>query len=122
MLDILLDCDGDLHITPSGDIYLTQNARQAVRIRLLWFFNEWRFAPGLGVPYFEEVFIKNPNINRLRRIVYEQAKSVDGVIDVRNININIENAARKARFCFDLMLQEETYREEVEIPWGVNMD
>ena len=122
VLDILLDRDGDLHISPIGDIALTCSARQAVRIRLLWFFNEWRFAPNLGVPYFEEVLVKNPNMNRLRRIIYEQAKSVDDVKDVKNIGISIDNATRRARFSFDLSLPEEAFREEVEILWGAYTD
>ena len=118
MLDILLDREGDLSITQSGDISLTQSARQAIRIRLLWFFNEWRFAPGLGVPYFEEVLVKNPNINRIRRIIYNQAKSVEGVQDVRSIDVSVDPSSRRARFSFDVTLSEETYRDEVEIPWG----
>lgn|GEM_PF-3755842 len=66
VFDILLTPDGDLNITENGDIQLPESVRQAIRIRLLWFFSEWRFAPEIGVPYFEDFLIKNLTIaNRL---------------------------------------------------------
>jgi len=122
VLDILLTRDHDLNINEWGDITLTESVRQAVRIRLLWFFEEWRFAPFLGVPYWAEVLIKNPNIGRIRRIIREQCMLVREVQDVRNIIIEINANTRVARFTFDLALNDEIYREEVDIPWGPSTD
>ena len=79
--DILLLKAGDLHITDTGDILLTDSiqknfpttgnlsVRQAVLIRLRWFFAEWRFSPQAGFPYFEEVLIKNPNIPKIKGLL-----------------------------------------------------
>ena len=120
MLDILLTPDGDLNITDHGDIRLTESVRQAIRIRLLWFFAEWRFAPEIGVPYFEDVLIKNPNINRIRRIVRREVMGVREVRDVRNMQVGIDPQSRRFRVAFDAVTNEETYREEVEIPWPEN--
>ena len=117
MLDILLTPDGDLNITDYGDIMLTESVRQAIRIRLLWFFSEWRFAPGLGVPYFEDILIKNPNMNRIRRIIRNEVMSVREVRDVRNLQVVINALSRRAVISFFAVTDEETYHEEVEIPW-----
>ena len=117
MKDILLTADGDLHITEQGDIRLTDSVRQAVRVRLLWFFNEWRFWPDTGVPYFEDILTKNPDIQRIRRIVRDEAMTVDGVIEARDITITIDASARSALIVFFIVVGEETYREEVTIPW-----
>ena len=122
MLDILLTRDGDLSINEWGDIALTESVRQAVRIRLLWFFQEWRYGPDIGVPYFEEVFVKNPNIARIRRIVRDEAMSVQEVQDVTNIVIDINAATREAHIAFDILISGETFREEVLIPWGSYTD
>lgn len=116
MLDILLTPTGDLNITDHGDIQLTESVRQAIRIRLLWFFSEWRFA-SFGIPYFEEVFVKNPNIRRIRAIIRREVMSVREVRDIHNIRININQQNRAARISFTAVTDEETYREEVEIPW-----
>ena len=117
MLDILLTPDGDLNITENGGIQLTESVRQAVRIRLLWFFREWRFAPEFGVPYFEDILIKNPNINRIRAIVRREVLSVREVRDVRDLQIDINANRRIARIAFNAVTSRETYREEVDIPW-----
>ena len=117
MLDILLTPDGDLNITEHGDIQLTESVRQAIRIRLLWFFSEWRFAPELGVPYFEDILIKNPNISRIRSIIRREVMSVREVRDVRDLNIDINAHSRRAVFSFNAVTDEETFREEVVIPW-----
>ena len=42
MIDLKLDVTGDLELSAAGDISATDSIMQAVRIRLLWFFGEWR--------------------------------------------------------------------------------
>ena len=117
MLDILLTPEGDLNITESGDIRLTESVRQAVRIRLLWFFAEWRFAPRLGVPYFEDVLVKNPNIARIRAHVRREVLGVREVRDIRNLRVDVDAGSRRAVISFAAVTDRETYMEEVEIPW-----
>ena len=115
MTDILLTHDGDLSIGDSGDVSLTESVRQAVRIRLLWFLGEWRFAPKFGMPYFEEILVKNPNIERLRRAVRDEVLSVTEVDDVRNVAISADPLTRSAKVTLDIVVGEETYREEVAV-------
>ena len=50
MIDLKLDATGDLELSAAGDISATDSIVQAVRIRLLWFFGEWRLMPSLGFP------------------------------------------------------------------------
>lgn len=118
MFDLLLTRDHDLFISQQGDIMLTQSIRQAIRVRLLWFFQEWRFAPPIGVPYFEEFFTKNPNQVRMRNIIRREVKSVDGVINVTNIRININPVTRLGLITFTASTTEGDYLLEVSIPWG----
>ena len=118
MLDILLTKDGDLSLCENADISLTHSIRQAVRIRLLWFFEEWRFAPPFGVPYFEEVLIKNPNVERIRRRIRDEIRTADGVIDVKNTRVDINPQTRAARISMNITTDIETYFDEVEISWA----
>ena len=115
MKDILLTADGDLHVSESGDIAITDSVRQAARIRLQWFSGEWRFAPAFGVPYYEDILIKKPNIGRIRSIVRDEVLSVVEALDARNIKVDIDAPARTAAIAFDIVTAEETYREEVLI-------
>ena len=54
MLDIMLDADGDIKVSATGDISKTESVRQAVLVRLRWLYSEWRLGPELGFPWFEE--------------------------------------------------------------------
>lgn len=66
MVDIRLDKNGDIDVSAVGDIFITESVRQAVLIRLRWFFGEWRLGPEMGFKWFEEVFVKNPNLVKIR--------------------------------------------------------
>ena len=115
MKDILLTGNGDIYVSETGDIIITDSVKQAVRIRLAWILNEWKYAPGFGLPYFENIFIKNPNIEHIQSIVRDEALSVDGVRDAVNINFSIDKAKRLMHISADIFTDEETYREEVTI-------
>ena len=115
MLDILLTPDGDLNIDERGDISLTDSVRQAVRVRLQWFFSEWRFAPQFGVPYFEEILIKNPNDRRVRAIIRDEVLTVNEVLDARNITVTLDRPTRQAVIALDVVTTEETFRMEVPV-------
>lgn len=117
MLDLKLAKDGDLYISPNGDIALTQSVCQAVRIRLLWFLKEWRLIPQLGFPYFEEVFVKNPSESKIRHYIREEIMSVDEVTDVTQIDFSLNKHTRAAKIRVEFSANGEHYYEEVECNW-----
>lgn len=112
--DIFLTLDGDINITNVGDISLTTSIRQAIIIRLKWFFNEWRFIPQYGIPYFEDILVKNPNTVKIKSIIRKEIMTVDGVIEVRNVDIKIDNK-RNAVLTFEAVSTEEIIKEEIII-------
>jgi hypothetical protein len=115
MTDILLTMDGDLNVNKWGDISLTESVRQAVKIRLQWFLSEWRLGPEYGIPYFQEILIKKPNLQRIRRIIRQHVRNVDEVIDTRNIKIDFSKQNRRAVVRLDIITSEGVFSEEVEI-------
>lgn len=96
MIDLKLDSNGDLELSAAGDVIPTDSIAQAVRIRLLWFFEEWRLGPELGFPYFEHLFVKNPNEMKLRHLIRETVMAVEGVTDVTEITFQIDKKTRQA--------------------------
>lgn len=115
MLDILLRQDGDLMVTASGDIELTNSVRQAILIRLRWFLGEWRFGPDVGLPYLEEILIKNPNIIRCIDLFRNAILSVDEVRNVENMTLDVNAATRKGVLHFRAITDKEVIDEEVLI-------
>ena len=95
MKDLLLTRDGDLYIDPAtGDIRITDSVEQAIKIRLLWFFSEWRLGPQFGIPYREEILIKNPNKLRIRQLFREAIMSVDEVTNVAKLAADVDPRTR----------------------------
>ncbi len=115
MVDFKLTKDGDLELTAQGDITITDSIAQAVRVRLLWFLEEWRLGPELGFPYFEDVFVKNPSQSKIRHHIRDTVLGVDGVIDVKHVSFTIDSKTREAVINVTFSTDEDTFREEVRI-------
>lgn len=115
MVDIRLDKNGDIDVSAVGDISLTDSVRQAVLIRLRWIYNEWRLGPEMGFPWFEEVFIKNPNTVKIRQLIRDEIMQVDGVTAATVTSITYDRAKRAVTFVFSCTVGEATYREEVTL-------
>ena len=114
MIAQTLDATGDLEHSAAGEHTATASI---VRIRLLWFFGEWRLMPSLGFPYLENLLVKNPNESKLRHLIRETVMSVDGVTDVSEILFNIDKKSRRASVEITFNTDEDSFREEVKIPW-----
>ena len=111
-MDILLTENGDIRLE-NTDISLTQSIRQAIKIRLQWFFAEWRFERSWGVPYFENVVIKNPNLQQIKQIIRKEISAVDGVQSVNQVEISHERAARQAKITFSVTIHGEKFQDEI---------
>lgn len=113
MKDYLLTPDGDLYIDEYGDIALTDSVSQAIIIRLKWFWKEWKFNPSFGVPYYEDILIKNPSKVHVQQLIREQIMSVDEVEEVNKISLKIDQRTRKAILSFEATAQGKLLKEEV---------
>ena len=94
-MDILLDSNGDLAFKGT-DIVLANSVRQKIKIRLKWFFQEWRWDDEAGVPYFEYLFVKNPDIDQIKELIEEQIFNVDEITEVNDVSIEIDSLKRSA--------------------------
>lgn len=113
MYDLKMNMAGDIVVGENGDVALTQSVRQQVQIRLRWLFGEWRFAPEYGVPYFHKILVKKPDIDSVKQIIRSEIMGVEGMTDVKNLEVSINSAQRVASITFDGYTDGETFREEV---------
>jgi len=107
MKDILLDDNGDLNLSDTGDIQFTDSVKQAIAIRLRWFQNEWKLGPELGIPYYEEVFIKNPSTLLLEDRIMEAIYDVDEVDDIESLVLNLDRYTRVLSITYRVIAGEE---------------
>ena len=123
MIDILTckegDYDGDLELTEDGDIQIEDNIAQNVRIALSWISGEWRLGPDIGLPYFDEILVKNPNLDLLKQDIANAILEVEGVTDAEVKDLTFDRKSRKITISFTCTVgndeDEETYSEEVAV-------
>jgi len=115
MVDITLDRNGDIAVSENGDISLTESICQAVQIRLKWIKEEWRLGPDLGFEWFEEVFVKNPNLENIRQLIRSEILQVDAVEEAEVVKIEYKPRERKVYFACTFRVSGETYAEEATI-------
>lgn len=114
--DILLEDNGDIYINKeTGDITLVSSIRQAVMIRLRWILGEWRLGPGIGLPWFEEILVKKPNVERIKTTLCKEILKTDGVLSAEITEFEIDNKTRVACVRFRILTTESDYWEEAEI-------
>lgn len=115
MKDVLLTSDGDLLINPVGDISINDSVQQAIAVRLRWFADEWRLGRDIGVPYFEEILIKNSDTSRIEQIVRNEILSVDEVDDVKSVACEVRPEIRTAFIRYEACVGETILRGGIEI-------
>ncbi len=111
----MLTRDGDIDVSAVGDISLTESVRQAILIRLRWIFGEWRLGPELGFPWFEEVFVKNPNIIKLKQLIRDEIMGVDGVTEAVVSDIKYDKSGRTAVCKYTCSVGDAVFKDEVTL-------
>jgi len=87
---------GDNLILAEGEEAIDQN----LRLRLKFFLGEFFLDERQGIPFYREVFIKNPNLRLLRNIFSEAIVTTEGIDSVDNISLAIDNASRTLNLSF----------------------
>lgn len=105
MATLLLNANGDLDIT-TGKVVVTTDVqteyRQKVQARLQSFKGEWTYDLDHGVPYFERVFIKNPQIADIKDIFRRTILSVPGGAAVQFSLFDFNYSTRMLSFTFQV--------------------
>ena len=114
-MDILLSSDGDLFLTQRGDISLADSVAQKIKIRLKWWLGEWRWDEEEGLPYKDELLVKNPDTDSFEMLVREKIFEVEEVIEVKDVSITYDKKTRVGKILFTALTDTETIKEEVEI-------
>jgi len=92
--DLILDVDlHDLALS-SGDLFMDADVAQAVKIRMLFIGGEWFLNRNQGVPYFEQVFVKNPNLGHVAAIFRKTILDTPGVRGLTSFEFAFDGTSR----------------------------
>lgn len=101
-----------LSFTPTFEIWLSQK----LRIRLSIFLGEYFLDTTLGLPYFEEILIKNPDLVLIESLIKEVISGTEGVESLDEFELELENSSRKLTVTFTVTsTQGEAVTEIVEV-------
>lgn len=93
--DLTLDATGNLVFVTGADA-----VAQRVRSRLQFFRGEWFLDTRQGVPYFEDILVKNPRRELVVSLLREAILETPGVASITTFSLSIDNATRSASVTF----------------------
>lgn len=68
---------------------------QRLRARLRFFAGEWFLDTRLGIPYFDQILVKNPKLSVINAIFRKVLRTTPGVASVDSLSVSISNRARR---------------------------
>lgn len=77
---------------------------QKIQIRLRFFKREWFLDTRLGVPYYERILIKNPDLTLVKHVIRKTVQSTPGVQKVTKLEASLQRDTRKLFASFDATL------------------
>lgn len=83
-MDLALDSDGDLDLG-TDDLVILSGADaivQHIQIRMLFFLRDWFLDVRIGIPWFEAILRKAPNLSVARRILRTAIITTPGVSSI----------------------------------------
>lgn len=98
---------GDLKLT-NGQLSLvdgTEAIAQHLRNRLRFFLGEWFLDQRQGLPFFREIFVKNPDRQVIRTIFRRTIRETPGIATMARFELTIDTT-RSARLTFVALLDE----------------
>lgn len=100
----MTDPDNDLALTATGRLQLETDPVIAASIKLKhrfqFFKGEWFLDKRVGVPYFSAVYVKNPDIELIRRMVRRIILSCSPINVVRKVDVYYLPKQRMCAFEF----------------------
>jgi hypothetical protein len=102
-----------LQLVPAGDLRLENGdfvtisggdlVRQKLATRFKFFLNEWFLDQREGVPYYRDVFVKNPDLDVIRSVFRQVIRSTPGVRAIRKFVLRFDQSARRLSFEFSVV-------------------
>lgn len=105
MSDIYQGDDNDLSLE-NGDLVMTEGAtavKQSVSQRLKMFGNEWFLDLAAGVPYYQDVLLKDPNPAIVEGLLKNEIISTPGIIELLSFDAEYDPQTRGITIRFDAM-------------------
>lgn len=85
----LLISNGDLSIVDGTDA-IAQDLQQTLQVWL----GEWFLDTSVGIPFKQQILVKNPVIDLVQADIINAAQAVPGIVEIQEISMDYDNANR----------------------------
>jgi hypothetical protein len=102
-MDIKLDDNHDLQPV-NGDLPLAieVNAiKQHLGQRLALFLGEWFLDTTVGLPYYQNILVKNPNLDVVQGLIQNQILGTPGMLELSTFQFSYDNLFRQLSVVFN---------------------
>lgn len=117
--DLLIDpTTGDLALVDGAAQWASGDAltRQRVGIRLRTQVGEWAYDTSMGLPYFERILVKAPDLRLIRALIVAEVQRARGVLAVTRADLTFSRATRRLTATVTARTTTGTIREEIVTP------
>ena len=98
----------DIYVSPLGQCRLTADLSEEVAQRLdtkfKFFLGEWFLDQSLGVPYYRDVFVRNPDMAVIRSIFQQLITDDAGVESLVSLDLALDGETRALSVTFQAVL------------------
>jgi hypothetical protein len=116
-VDLQLGTDGDLALE-AGDLKLVDGLdaiAQDIQIRLRTFKGGWFLDERVGVPYYEDILVKNPNLAHIRSLYRKAIVETPGVVELLELELALDDANRQLTVSFKALTEAGPLEHTVEM-------
>lgn len=117
MSSFALDINGDLDTT-GNELKLTQGIeaiRQHLQVKFRLFLGEWFLDTTVGVPYYESILVKGPNLVLVSDLLKATILETPGVIELLEFDFDFDEIYRE----FSLEFRANTVEGIIDFSQGV---
>lgn len=103
---------GDLALE-NGDVVIIDGRdqiRQAIFCNFRFFLAEWFLDLREGVPYFQEILVKSPNLETVSSAFREALRKTPGVTEINLFELELDTANRRLLFRFEVSTDDGLIR------------
>jgi hypothetical protein len=123
MSTLQLTAAGDLDTTAGLTLLsdLVAETAQRLQNKFRMFQGEWELEPRAGMPMFEKVLVKNPNISELNRL-YRSVLLADTAVDsIDSLTLDFDRSLRALSISFEATLNDGSSLEFTDFILAENL-
>lgn len=115
--DLLLDLKTHDLMREKFDLKITDGVfatRQRLKIRLKLFLREWFLNQDAGIPYYDAVFVKNPDLFLIESVLKSAILSTPRVLSITSFEVDLNNATRVLFINFSVSTSDGAINDVME--------